>query len=121
MDEPLRFRELPQGDDRTLFLTAVDSDGDPVDLTGAALRVVLTKDGKVTLTSRTGEPDAVVALGATPAAGQYVVVLSDDVTAKLAPGQHLVEVKARLTSGQSLTLLAGGVLPVVASAIRDDV
>lgn len=112
----IRFADLPQGDDRTIFLAAEDAEGVPLDLTGATLRAVIVSGGRVAATAQTPGV-GFVQLGAAPASGQYVLELSDELTAELPDGTLAVEVKARLASGSVVTLLRAAQLPVVRSAI----
>lgn len=117
----IRFNELPQGDDRVLLLRAQDTNGDPVDLTGASLRVAFSAGGRVLETSRSGQVDALVDLGADPAQGDYTVTLTAGRTASWPTGPVVLEVKALLGSGRRVTLLRDAQVPLVASAIRDEV
>lgn len=117
----VQLSPLPQGDDRTIRLTAVDQSGTPIDLTDAVLRLVVTDRSDVVLTALSTDPSPPVRLGATPADGEYVVELADTLTSEWPATPLTLEVKARLSGGTALTLLRDARLQVQPSAIKDQV
>ncbi|NEV79685.1 hypothetical protein DYI24_21870 [Rhodopseudomonas sp. BR0C11] len=99
-----RVNDMPQGDGWKVIGTALRSDGQVMDLTGAAIEWALVNNKAVTL-ARAVVGDGITITDAP--AGKFEIVLSPGATGTIAAGQHEDYLRVTLPGAAPQTLWRG--------------
>ena len=99
--------DIFRGDNRTLEVTVLDTNGNPVDLTGAQIKFTArTKiDRKKVIEKSSTDPAQITITDA--ANGKYEIYLIPSDTYSLKPGKYVFDSQVTLSSGQVYTVVFG--------------